>query len=107
MQAGEEWGDQVCPGEAADVKDDAAKIDAAISCGVERLVYLLRMLAEWRRSTCGLGRILRQREVFDHQGRRKAGLVVVIRGRGRHRARHRTIRGQRPALSRRSGCDVK
>jgi len=48
--------------------DDAGEIDSAMSRGVERLVDFLRMLAERRRSTSGLGLILRQREVLDHQG---------------------------------------
>src|SRR5229473_1298618 len=61
-------GGQSFSGQATDVLNDAGEIDPAMSCGIERLVDLLGKLAERRRSTGGLGRILRQREVLDHQG---------------------------------------
>ena len=74
--------------------------------GVERLVDLLRVLAQRRRSARSIRRILRQREVLHHQGRRKSRLVAVVRRRGRHRARHRAIGRQRPALPRGGRGDV-
>src|SRR5207245_6666011 len=72
--------------EAADMLDNAGEIDPAISSGIERLVDFLRVLAERRRSSCGLGRILRQREILDHQGRGKTWLVIVVLRRSRHRS---------------------
>ena len=49
-------------------KQGIASVDAPVSGGIERLVDFLGMLAERRRSTSGLCRVLRQREVLDHQG---------------------------------------
>ena len=83
----------------ADVLDNPGKIHPATAGGVERFVDLLRVLAERGGRAGSLGGILRQREVFHHQRRGKAGLVIIIGRRRRHRARHRTIGGQRPALS--------
>src|ERR1700722_3172177 len=68
---------------AANVPDDPGEIDPAAPGRVERLVDFLRMFAERRRSTCGGGRILRQRQVFHHQRRGKARSVVVVGRRGR------------------------
>ena len=69
--------------------------------GVERLVELLRLLAERGRGARGFRSVLRQRQVLHHQRRGKARLVIIVGGRRRHRARHRTIGRQRPALARR------
>ena len=91
---------------APNVLDNPGKIHPAMAGGVERLVDLLRMLAQRRRRTRGLGGVLRQRQVLHHQRRGKARLVAVVGGRGRHRARHRAIGRQRPALARRGRGDV-
>src|SRR5258707_14235385 len=57
--------------QAADMLDDPGEIHPAIPRGIERLVDFLRMLAKRRCRPGGLRRILREREVLDHQDRRE------------------------------------
>jgi hypothetical protein len=58
------------------------------------------------RRRCLASGLLRQPQILQHQGGGKAGLVVIVGGRGRHRPRHRAIGRQRPALARRGRGDV-
>src|SRR3954471_22132201 len=84
--------------EIADVANDPGEIDPAIARRIERLVDFLGMLSKRGCRTGGLRCVLCEREILYHQRRSKSGLVVVVCRRRRHRARHRTIGGQGPAL---------
>ena len=72
----------------------------------ERTVDSRGMGAQRRRRAGRLGRLLRQPQILQHQRRGKAGRVIAVGGRRRHRPRHRAITGQRPALARRRRGDI-
>src|SRR5438270_12468990 len=80
--------------------DDAGEIDSAISGSIECLVDFLRMFAERRCRAGGVGRVMREREVLDHQSRCKPRFIVVVCRPSRYLTWHRTIGCQRPELSR-------
>ena len=51
-------------------------------------------------------RLLREAEILVISAAGETGLIVVVRGAGRHRARHRAVGGERPALARGIRGDV-
>src|SRR6476660_5894871 len=63
-------------GEASNMLDNPGKIHGAMAGGIERLVDLLRVLAQRRRGAGGLRRLLRQSQVLHHQSGGKARLVA-------------------------------
>ena len=58
--------------------DDAGKIHSAVTGFLEGIVDALRMRAERRRGTRGLGGFLRQAKVLQHQRGSEARLVIVV-----------------------------
>ena len=82
------------------------KSSSRVAGSVEEGVELRRLRPEGRRGARRERRLLREPQVLQHQRGREARLVAVVGGRGRHRARHRAIGRERPALARGGRGDV-
>src|SRR5215216_7438596 len=84
--------------DAAQKADDAGKIAPAVPMRAVKFVNGGGLGTERGRNGAGTGRILCKLEVLEHHGGGEAGLIIPVRRRRRHRAGHRTVARQRPAL---------
>ena len=82
-----------------EMADDGGEILRGTASLAEAAVDFFGMAAERRRRTRFRRRLLRQRQVLEHQGGGEAGLVVVVGRRFRPDTRHRAIGRERPALA--------